>query len=49
MCARIIVVLEAVLILPAALFMTALAMRNLQPPQYESAHIAQKLVMWLGL
>lgn len=44
--ARIIVVLEVVLILPAALFMTALALRNLQPPQYESAHIAQKLVMW---
>jgi hypothetical protein len=43
---RIIVVLEVVLILPAALFMTALALRNLQPPQYESAHIAQKLVMW---
>ena len=43
---RIIAVLEVVLILPAALFMTALALRNLQPPQYESAHIAQKLVMW---
>jgi CHASE1-domain containing sensor protein len=43
---RIIVVLEVVLILLAALFMTALAMRNLQPPQYEFAHIAQKLVTW---
>jgi hypothetical protein len=43
---RIIAVLEVVLILPAALFMTALALRNLQPAQYESAHIAQKLVMW---
>lgn len=43
---RIIAVLEVVLILPAALFMTALVLRNLQPPQYESAHIAQKLVMW---
>ena len=43
---RIIAILEVVLILPAALFMTALVLRNLQPPQYESAHIAQKLVMW---
>lgn len=43
---RIIAVLEVALILPAALFMAALALRNLQPPQYESAHIAQKLVMW---
>src|SRR5579863_1296313 len=35
-----------VLILPAALFMAALAVRSLQPHQYEPAHAAQRLVMW---
>jgi hypothetical protein len=40
---RIIAVMELVLIFPAALFMTALALRNLQ---YEPAHSAQQLVMW---
>jgi hypothetical protein len=43
---RIIAVLELVLIFPAALFMTALMLRNLQPLQYEPARIAQQLVMW---
>ena len=43
---RIIAVMEVVLIFPAALFMTALALRNLQPLQYEPAHSAQQLVMW---
>jgi hypothetical protein len=43
---RIIAVMELVLIFPAALFMTALALRNLQPLQYEPAHSAQQLVMW---
>jgi hypothetical protein len=43
---RIIAVVELVLIFPAALFMTALALRNLQPLQYEPAHSAQQLVMW---
>jgi hypothetical protein len=43
---RIIAVMELVLIFPAALFMTALALRNLQPLQYEPAHSAQILVMW---
>src|ERR1700674_5227848 len=43
---RIIAVTELVLIFPAALFMTALALRNLQPLQYEPAHSAQHLVMW---
>jgi len=37
---------ELVLIFPAALFMTALALRNVQPLQYEPAHSAQQLVMW---
>lgn len=43
---RIIAVLEFLLILPAALFMTALVLRNLQPLQFEPAHSAQQLVMW---
>jgi hypothetical protein len=43
---RIIAVMELVLIFPAVLFMTALALRNLQPLQYEPAHSAQQLVMW---
>src|SRR5580704_12217210 len=43
---RIIAALELVLILPAALFMTALVLRNLQPLQFEPAHSAQLLVMW---
>ena len=43
---RIIAVLELVLIFPAALFMTALMLRNLQPLQYEPAGSAQQLVMW---
>jgi hypothetical protein len=43
---RIIAVVQLVLIFPAILFMTALALRNLQPLQYEPAHSAQQLVMW---
>ncbi len=43
---RIIAVLELVLIFPAALFMTALMLRNLQPLQHEPARSAQQLVMW---
>jgi hypothetical protein len=43
---RIIAVVELVLIFPAALFMTALVLRELQPLQYEPAHSAQQLVMW---
>ena len=44
--ARIIAVMGLVLIFPAALFMTALTLRNLQPLQYEPARSAQQLVMW---
>src|SRR5450755_1591667 len=40
---RVIAVMELVLILPAALFMTALTLRNFQPLQFEPA---QQLVMW---
>jgi hypothetical protein len=43
---RIIAVMGLVLILPAALFMTALALRNLQPLQHEPARSAEQLVMW---
>jgi len=43
---RAIAFLELVLIFPAALFMTALALRNLQSLQLEPARSAQQLVMW---
>src|SRR5271167_3397676 len=43
---RVIAFLELVLIFPAALFMTALALRNLQSLQLEPARSAQQLVMW---
>jgi hypothetical protein len=38
--------LELLLIVPAALFMTALFVRNLQPQQFEPAHTAQRIVDW---
>jgi len=37
---------QLLLISPAALFMTALVVRNLQPQQYEPAHSAQQIVAW---
>ena len=37
---------EVLLVIPAALFMTALVIRSLQPLQYEPAHTAQKIVDW---
>lgn len=37
---------EALLVFPAVLFMTALFVRNLQPQQYEPAHTAQRIVDW---
>ncbi len=43
---RIIAAIQLVLIFPAALFMTALVVRSVQPLQYEPAHSAQQLVMW---
>ena len=43
---RAIAATELILIVPAALFMTALFVRNLQPLQYEPAHTAQRIVMW---
>ncbi|HTX77131.1 MAG TPA: hypothetical protein VMD29_13060 [Terracidiphilus sp.] len=35
---------ELLLVAPAALFMTALFVRNLQPEQYEPAHTAARIV-----
>ena len=43
---RIIAFLQLVLILPAALFMVSLVVRNLEPLQYEPAHTAQQIVLW---
>lgn len=43
---RALATLEVMLIFPAALFMTALFVRNLQPQQYEPAHSAQRIVDW---
>ena len=43
---RAIATAELLLIFPAALFMTALFVRNLQPVQYEPAHTAQRIVTW---
>ena len=37
---------ELLLISPAALFMTALVVRSLQPPQYQPAHTAERIVAW---
>lgn len=39
---------ELLLVLPAALFMSALFARNLQPPQYEPARSARLLVEWFS-
>jgi hypothetical protein len=43
---RVAVAAQLLLIFPAVLFMGSLAVRNLQPPQYEPAHTAQQIVMW---
>ena len=43
---RTIAATELILIFPAALFMTALFVRELQPQQFEPAHSAQRIVMW---
>jgi hypothetical protein len=43
---RIIAAVELLLIFPAALFMTAVVVRNLRPLQDEPAHTAQRVVMW---
>ena len=43
---RAIAVTQLVLIFPAAVFMAALLVRNLQPFLYEPAHTAQLIVAW---
>ena len=45
---RTIAATELLLVFPAALFMSALFVRNLQPPQYEPAHTARSLVEWFS-
>ena len=46
---RIIATTELLLIFPAALFMTALFVRNLQPLQYQPAHTAEQIVSWYAV
>jgi hypothetical protein len=43
---RALATMELVLVLPAALFMTALFVRNLQPAPYEPAQTARRVVDW---
>jgi hypothetical protein len=43
---RAIAAVELALVFPAALFMTALFVRNLQPQQYEPARSAARIVAW---
>jgi len=45
---RTIAFIEILLVLPAALFMTALFVRNIQPPIYEPARSATRLVDWFS-
>jgi hypothetical protein len=45
---RTIAATELLLIFPAALFMAALFVRNLQPAQYEPARTAHRLVDWFS-
>jgi hypothetical protein len=46
---RTIATAELLLVFPAALFMTALFVRNLQPEQYEPARTALRLVEWFSV
>jgi hypothetical protein len=43
---RIAAAIELLLLFPAALFMSALVVRNLPPLQNEPAHTAESLVLW---
>lgn len=45
---RLLAALELLLIFPASLFMAALFMRDVQPPAYEPAHTAQRLIDWFA-
>jgi hypothetical protein len=46
---RTIAAAELLLVFPAALFMTALFVRNIQPEQYEPAHTAARVVVWFSV
>jgi hypothetical protein len=43
---RLVAAIQLALIFPAALFMTAVFVGTGGPPQYDLAHVAQRLVMW---
>lgn len=43
---RLIAAIELLLVGPAALFLTAVVARTLQPLDHEPAHTAQQLVLW---
>lgn len=45
---RTIALAELCFVFPAALFMTALFLRNVQPPPYEPAQTARRLVDWFS-
>jgi hypothetical protein len=45
---RVIAVLELFLVLPAALFMAALFLREVQPAPYEPSQTARRLVDWFS-
>jgi len=45
---RNIAILELLLVFPAALFMTALFVRNIQPAPYQPAETARQLVAWFS-
>jgi hypothetical protein len=46
---RALAALECLLVFPAALFMTALFVRNLQPAPYEPAETARRVVEWFSV
>jgi hypothetical protein len=45
---RPVAIIESLLVFPAALFMTALFVRNIQPAPYEPAQTARRLVQWFS-
>ena len=45
---RAIAAVELILVFPAALFMTALFVRNIQPDPYEPARTARRVVEWFS-
>jgi hypothetical protein len=47
-CSRSIAAVELLLVAPAALFMSALFVRNLQPNRFEPARSAQQIVNWFA-